>query len=123
MDIQAQVQQILKIPVTRVSEGEHTYKVYSTNDIYAGNIPLEAGNGTHDKGAPDIDFNLHWETIYITNKEELEPLVRDLFSGKVYISLATFRHLHIRDEDGENIALVECIFDGKWSARVVVPAA
>ena len=125
MNIQAQVQQILKIPVTRVSEGENTCKVYSTNDIYAGSIPSEAaGNATPQPGGPENGINnLHWETIYITNKEELEPMVRDLFSDKVYISLASFRHLHIRDADGENLALVECVYDGEWRVSVVAPAA
>lgn len=120
MSTEQQLQEQLKIPVTKVNVGDGMSRVYSTNGIYAGSLPTQKGPGSAGfDTSEDALSRLHWETIYITHKPELSELAMALFPRKVYLSLSSFRKLHIRDENGEDIAMVECFYDGQWRVREI----
>ena len=117
MNTAQHLQQLLQIPVTRVTVGEHT-RVYSTSDVYAGCIPtqMQADEPQFDT-ADGVLNRFHWETIYITNRAELNTLVMQLYPDAYAISLAPYRHLFVKDRHGKQVGLVECIYEDKWTVR------
>src|ERR1043165_4960186 len=117
MNTAQHLQQLLQIPVTRVTVGDPT-RVYSSLDVYAGCIPTVMKADTPQFATDETVLRrFHWETIYIANRAELDDLVKEIFPDAKKISLGSFRHLNVKDADGQHLGVAECIFEGEWRVR------
>ncbi|MGV3696987.1 hypothetical protein [Flavobacterium sp.] len=113
---------ILKIPVDSGVDFETFAEVhYNGQNLGTVSITKTPGNTIIDDNQHSVK-SLRWDYVYFQNSEIINQLIATHFEAEqenLEITLGTFRTLYVRNDDGELLGSVSCVYENnQWSIYI-----